>query len=188
MKESFFVSLIAFLIILPGSAFSDTRAGVALPETVTTSGKTLALNGMGVRKATIFKVKVYVMGLYLESKSKDPSAILSSDGVKQVTMQFVRSVSAEKLRDGWSEGVKKNSASSDALKEKLKEFNETMSDVETKDQLVLKFVGEGVEVEVNGIKKGAIQGRDFQKGLLSVWLGPHPPNKDLKKGILGITH
>jgi len=63
-------SLRKISVILLFSLFvSITQAadldGVTLPDTMQLDGSELVLNGMGTRKATMFKVKVYVMGLYL---------------------------------------------------------------------------------------------------------------------------
>ena len=55
-------------------------AGVKVPDTVTAEGKTLKLNGAGLRTKLMFKV--YVASLYLETPSKDSAAIVSSDQVK----------------------------------------------------------------------------------------------------------
>ena len=41
------------------------RAGVTLPDQATVEGRTLILNGMGLRRATWLRVKVYVAGLDL---------------------------------------------------------------------------------------------------------------------------
>ncbi len=51
---------------------------VSFPEQVTVDGRTLALNGIGVRKATILRVEVYVAALYAATPSKEPSQISSS--------------------------------------------------------------------------------------------------------------
>ena len=48
---------------------AGSLAGVSLPDSQQVAGKTLALNGLGLR--TKFMVKVYVAGLYLEQKSSD---------------------------------------------------------------------------------------------------------------------
>ena len=39
------------------------------------------LNGLGLRTATMLKVKVYVIGLYLENKSSDPQAIIALSSI-----------------------------------------------------------------------------------------------------------
>ena len=45
--------------------------------------------------------------------------------------------------------------------------------------------GAGVQVEVNGTVKGLIKGDDFATAFLSIWLGHHPSNPNLKSGLLG---
>lgn len=45
--------------------------------------------------------------------------------------------------------------------------------------------GAGVEVNVNGTVKGTVEGDDFAKAFLSIWLGAAPPNPGLKTGLLG---
>ncbi|TMH34194.1 MAG: hypothetical protein E6H66_10480 [Betaproteobacteria bacterium] len=55
-------------------------------------------------------------------------------------------------------------------------------------ELVLQFVrdvGAGVQVDANGAVKGIIKGDDFAKAFLSIWLGPEPPNPEIKSGLLG---
>jgi len=40
-------------------------------------------------------------------------------------------------------------------------------------------------VDVNGRVAGRIDGDDFARAFLSIWLGEHPPNPDLRAGRLG---
>jgi hypothetical protein len=40
-------------------------------------------------------------------------------------------------------------------------------------------------VLVNGAQKGTIEGDDFSKVFVSIWLGEAPPNPELKSGLLG---
>ena len=42
-----------------------------MPESLALGDQAMTLNGMGIRKATMLKVKVYVAGLYLVGKSGD---------------------------------------------------------------------------------------------------------------------
>ena len=62
-------------LVLP--VLAKEVAGVNVPESTTVEGKTLKLNGAGLRKKVVFKV--YVAGLYLETPSKDAAAVISSD-------------------------------------------------------------------------------------------------------------
>src|SRR5437868_3109335 len=63
-------------------------AGVVMPETVPAAGKTLRLNGMGLRTKLIFKV--YVAGLYLENPTRDAAMAISSEQVKRVDLRLLR--------------------------------------------------------------------------------------------------
>ena len=143
------------------------------------------LNGVGLRLATLLKVKVYVMGLYLEEKSADPKAIMASTGNKRISMDFVHEVSADQLRGGWQEGFDKNFPEKDAVKAEIEQFNAAMSDVTKGDRIVIDFSGSAVEVQVKGAKAATIDNAKFQQAVLSIWLGSKPPNREIKDGILG---
>jgi hypothetical protein len=45
--------------------------------------------------------------------------------------------------------------------------------------------GTGTRLTVKGNDKLTIPGQPFAKALFTIWLGPNPPNSDLKKGLLG---
>jgi len=166
-------------------AGAATLAGVSLPDPATVEGKTLVLNGLGIRTATMLKVKVYVIGLYLESKSSDPQAIIASSGNKRIAMHFVHDVSAEKLRGGWTEGFQDNTRDVAAIKDEIAKFNAGMRDVKSGDSIVLDFSGDRVDVLINDTRIDSIAGKAFQQAVLAIWLGPKPPNDALKEGILG---
>ena len=63
---------------VPAPGTAGELAGVTLADQVTVEGRTLVLNGMGLRQATILRVHVYVGGLYLEARSADASQIMAS--------------------------------------------------------------------------------------------------------------
>jgi hypothetical protein len=50
----------------------------------------------------------------------------------------------------------------------------------------IHFLPNSVELFVGGQKQGSVDGKDFSKPLLRIWLGKNPPNEGLKKGLLGI--
>ena len=45
--------------------------------------------------------------------------------------------------------------------------------------------GTSTTVTVRGKKKGTIAGEDFMRALWAIYLGSAPPNKALKRGMLG---
>lgn len=184
MKKAAVLALALGLITtLP--ALAKEVAGVSLPETATVDGKTLRLNGMGLRKKVVFKV--YVAGLYLETPSKDAASVISSDQVKRMQLSVLRSLSSRQVSEAIEEGFEKNSkASMAALKARLEKLATMIPNVEKGDQILLTYVpGKGTVVSAKNVEKGVIEGKDFADALFSVWLGSNPVQEDLKAALLG---
>src|SRR5437764_9676180 len=97
-------------IALSGAgAWAAEISGVKLPDQVTLEGRTLKLNGMGLRQAKILLTfNVYAAGLYLENPMHDADAIASSDQLKSIEMVFMRDVSGKQMADAFQEGFEKN--------------------------------------------------------------------------------
>jgi len=170
-----------------GVAHGKECKGISFPEQAKVESGTLTLNGLGVRKATMFKVNVYVAALYVVKTSSDPNAILQSNSPYELILQFVRDVDADDLKKGWDEGFAKNAKGQlSALKERITMLNDWMADMKTGQRLTFGFKpGAGVQVAVNGTVKGTITGDDFANALLMIWLGEEPPNPEVKTGLLG---
>jgi hypothetical protein len=49
----------------------------------------------------------------------------------------------------------------------------------------VRIVGTNTVVFDQGIQRGTIPGRDFQKSFLSLWFGSNPVAPDLKNALLG---
>jgi len=172
---------------IPALGTAGELAGVTLPDQVAVEGRTLVLNGMGLREATILKVRVYVAGLYLEARSSDPGQIMASEGTKRLLMHFVRDVGRGNLVEAWKEGFAKSAGPGlAALQDRLATLDGWMVDVKRGDTLAFTQIpGRGVVVEVKGQAKGTLAGGDFARALWGIWLGDQPPNPGLKKGLLG---
>jgi len=174
-------------LAVPPSAFAAECQKVQFPDTVNAAGTDLVLNGLGIRKATILAVKVYVAGLYLPQKSADPDQILRTNAPWQLTLRFVRDVDASDMHSAFKEGFENALGQKAAtLKPQIDAMNAQI--VEIKKGQYLTFTNDpakGVTVDMNGAAGSPIQGPDFAMALLSVWLGPKPPNADLKTGLLG---
>jgi chalcone isomerase-like protein len=179
----------ALIVLLFAAAVSFVLgkevAGVTMPDTVSVAGKTLKLNGMGLRKKLMFKV--YVAGLYVETPTNAPEAIVSSDQVKRMDLHVLRSLKASQVTEAIEEGFEKNSkAQMAALSERLKKFSSLFSDVAEGDQISMTYVpGKGTSVAIKGAEKGTVEGKDFADALFAVWLGANPVQDDLKKALVG---
>jgi len=171
-------------------AYAKELEGVTMPDQVTVGQSTLTLNGMGVRikKVAFISVKVYVAGLYLAKKNSDTSQILAADEPRRLVMHFLyKSVEQAKLLEGWNDGFKNNAgADLQALQERISTFDGYWGDMKSGDEAVLTYVpGTGTEVVIKGKTMGIIKGKDFADALFSIWLGPKPPNEEIKSGLLG---
>ncbi|MDQ6996423.1 MAG: chalcone isomerase family protein [Mariprofundus sp.] len=175
------------LLLLPALSQALEIEGVTLPDTIQLQGKTLQLNGAGIR--TKFFFDIYVGGLYLEQHASQAKTILADTGNKRITMNFLYGeVDKEKLTDGWEEGFEKNQSPKHLqnLKDRLNRFNQMFTSARRGDSVVFDFFSDGsTHVSFNGSEKGSIEGLDFQQALLAVWLGKKPADNDLKKAMLG---
>jgi len=179
--------IITALFLLPALSPAAEIEGVTLPDTIQLQGKTLQLNGAGIR--TKFFFDIYVGGLYLEQPISSARDILADNGNKRITMDFLYGeVDRDKLTDGWNEGFEKNQSDDrmQKLKDRLASFNALFTTAHRGDSVIFDLLDDGTtHINFNGSEKGIIEGSDFQQALLAVWLGKKPADSDLKKAMLG---
>lgn len=173
----------ALLAAAPAAA--ATLQGVTFPDTATVDGKTVELNGMGVRIAYVF-VKVYVAGLYLENPTHDGQAATQSDEAKRMQLQFLREVTHDEMTDAMKEGFEHTATP--ALEPQIQQFTSFFTKpFEPGQQAIFDYVpGKGTTVILAGEEKGTIPGAEFMRALWGIWLGSEPPNEALKEGLLGL--
>ena len=185
MTKTLMAAIATLAFALPAGA--KELAGVSMPETVAVDGQTLSLNGMGLREATFLKIDVYVAALYLEKPTTDPDSILDAEDNKQLRMRFVRKVSRKDMVNGWKDAVTKNSGDAAvAVQDRFERLYAAMIDVAEGDELIVtETPARGINISLKGKELVTLPGHDFARVLWSIWLGPHPPNPELKQGILG---
>ena len=161
--------------------------GVSFPDQIQAHGETLTLNGLGLRKATIFGIKVYVGALYVAHPTADAAAILDSQQPAEVELRFVFHVTAGQLRSAWQEGFEKSAASElPRLQGRIAQLNGWMQGVGSGQRMTfLRIPGVGTQYSLDGAVQGTISGDDFAKAFLAIWLGPSPPSPELRAGLLG---
>jgi hypothetical protein len=169
------------------AAVSRECDGLSFPRRIEAKGDTLTLNGLGLRKATFLGIKVYVGALYVAHPSADAEAILSSPDPIELRLRFVLGVSAGELRDAWHEGFKKSAAAAlPRLQSRIAQLDAWMRGVKSGQQMTfLRIPGVGIEYALDGRPLGTIQGDDFARSFLAIWLGSSPPSRALRAGLLG---
>ena len=163
--------------------------GVNIPDTLSlpNSGPSLVLNGAGIREK--FFMDIYIGALYLESRTSAAKTILADTGAASILMHFLHSeVSKDKITDGWIDGLEKNvsPANMQALAPRLAIFNKLFRTVRKGDVIRIDYLPDsGTQVRINGEWRGTVEGNDFFRALLSIWLGEKPVTKSLRNGMLG---
>jgi len=188
MRTYLRVLLYLSLIASPLLAQAATNvAGVNVDQSCNTGDQALKLNGAGIRSKFFFKI--YVGVLCLEQPARDATAVLAAPGAKRMQMNMLYDkVEAEKITDGWKEGFRANldSTAYTRLEPRLKQFNAMFHTLRKGDVVNMDYIpGRGTEVSINGESRGIVEGEDFFRALLQVWIGQHPADKSLKKGLLG---
>lgn len=164
-------------------------AGVKFDSVVQVGGKTLTLNGVGVRTKSVFKV--YAIGLYLAEPKKTTAEILSLAGAKRLTIVMLRDVSTDDLRTSFMAAITANSTREERIRNvssvlQFGEHFETAPSLKKGDIIMLDWIpGSGLRCYLNDELVGdAISDAMFYQSVLKVWLGDRAVNSTLKAELL----
>jgi hypothetical protein len=187
MKQKTCTALAILLLAIP-AAFALEIQGVNVPQQATVNGQTLTLNGAGIRTVSIafIPIKAYVAAFYTPAPLKSEEAVLASPGPLQFTFTFLKSVNQGQVTDAWQSQIQASMTSTYPGIEKDKAaFVAMFGPIAQGGSEMIQLVGTETQIYDNGQLKGAIQGRDFQKAFLNMWLGSNPVQQDLKTALLG---
>src|SRR5262249_44580551 len=178
------VAIAAVLLLAPLGAAAVEVAGVSFPPTVQAGGKTLTLNGAGLR--TRFFFKVYAIGLYLEHSSSDARAILAADEVRRAELHMLRSVSGSEMGDAIATALNANAGSAAGqLKDRVDRLKGMFTSANEGEVIIFTYApGRGTAVSVQGRDAGTIEGKDFADALFGAWIGTAPVDDSLKQALL----
>lgn len=187
MKTSRIVFAALLFLLFATAGTAKSLKGVTLPDTVTISGKTCTLVGLGLRKKFFFKI--YVGGLYMEHPSHNPKGVINDPGIKRVVMHFLyKEVSVKRMRGAWMDGFKDNLGDAfDTMKPKIDRFCALFTKpIRRGEEVWVTYLPQkGIQVTIDGKEKGIIPGKDFMKAVFSIWFGEIPADSHLKWGMLG---
>lgn len=168
------------------TAMGAKLAGVEIPDNFDIEGKSLQLNGIALREATIFNVDVYVAGLYVESPSQEERFHFNSADLKHIYVKFKRDVGQKRMVESWYKQINKNCIGNcDDLLETVRRLSPQMPDVKQGQTMAYTFAKDWVKIYVNEKEMATIQGNKNRNVMLNAFIGRAPATKDLKKGLLG---
>lgn len=170
-----------------GMAADRECDGVSFPQHIQAGGRTLTLNGLGLRKATFLGIKVYVGALYLAHPTADANSILTSRDPLEIELRFVFHATAGQMRAAWREGFEKSAPHQlPQLQSRIAQLQGWMTGVGSGQRMTfVRVPGVGIEYSLDGEPHGTITGDDFAAAFLAIWLGSSPPNPQLRTGLLG---
>ncbi len=152
------VTLTCLALAFTGAAHAAEVSGVKVDDTATVAGKSLVLNGAGMRKK--FVINVYVAALYLSEKKSSPADVQALATPKRVTLYIQREVSSDEFGQLFITSMNKNSTK----EEKAKVINQTgkfgemfasLDKVKKGDVIHLDWIpGQGTVSTVNGKATG----------------------------------
>ena len=171
-------------LLVPGRLSAATLVGVTFADRIEVAGQALVLNGLALRSATIFDVKVYIAALYLESPSSDANQILRSTARKRLVLEFLRAAGRAKIAEALRQGVRRNVRDSRALEGRLAQLSAAIPDLKKGNRVIFDIANGSVTVTLGRVKT-VIAGDDFGRALLAVWLGSKPPQAAMKAHLLG---
>jgi hypothetical protein len=176
-------AILALLLAVPAPALE--LAGVEVPEAVTSGGRTLRLNGAGLRRFLFFEI--YVGALYLEHRTSDPAAIFGSDTAWRVDLRFLRDVGHDRIIGAIREAFENNSPGQlPRLLPGLERLHAVLAELRKGEQLSIAYLpGTGTTLTAPGGDSATVEGKPFGDAILRTWLGERPADGSLKQRMLG---
>ena len=164
--------------------------GIHLPETKVVDGVTLVRNGEGVRNFSIFgmDVRIYVAGFWTAEQLQSIEEVLACEQPKQMDFTFLRTVGQGRVSGAWQHQL----AASVTYKYEGYEadrdaFINAFGQIESGGTESVLMIGDETRLVDQGVLKGIIHGKNFQRSFLSMWFGEQAVTADLKSGLLGMN-
>jgi hypothetical protein len=175
------------LLCLATPALAAEVAGVKIDDQTRVGDTELSLTGAGLRKRAFFQV--YAIGLYVQDRKADP---ISQSGPKRVQIHMLRDVSADTFTEALADGIKANhsEAQAKALEPRVRQLGAAIAEIKEAKKgmtIALDWTGSATQLLIDGRPAGGpIEGEDFYRALLRIWLGDKPVQDDLKMSLLGV--
>jgi len=180
-----------FNIFGEASAASTPPEKVNLPIVKHVDGVPLKKNGHGIRSINVFgwDIDVYVADFYSASPLLSEEDVLKSHGSSlpmQMDFTFLRTVDQGRVISAWSQQLEHSvSYRYDGYESDRDVFIKMFSnEIQNGGIQSVQLVGDKTIMVDQGVHKGNIVGRDFQRAFLSMWFGERAVAEDLKANLL----
>ena len=182
-------ALVAALLATPLASAAEIE-GVRLEAATRLGDTSLQLNGAGVRSR--FIIKAYVIGLYLGAQADTLDGAMAAPGPKRIEIVPLMGFSAEQFTEPLVKGMKKNlpPAEFEAMQPRIRAFVDDLmavQEVKKGSRIGLEWLpGRGTRAVIDGKEVSkTVEGDDFYRALLAIWIGQKPTQDDLKQQLLG---
>lgn len=178
------------------TAASTPPERVELPTVKHVDGVPLKKNGHGVRSINFFgwDINVYVAGFYSAEPLLSEKDVWKSHGNNlpmQLDFTFLRTVDEGRVVSAWTQQLDHSvSYKYDGYESDRAVFIQMFTNkIENGGTQTVQLVGDKTVMVDQGVHKGNIVSRDFQRAFLSMWFGDRAVAEDLKANLLrGACH
>lgn len=179
--------LLAVALLVTGAAEGAEVEGVRIEDRVSVGGRSLILNGAGVRSKLV--LKLYVVALYVPKPAKDVNEVFAG-APRRIQMNLLHTVPSTEIIDALLDTMADNASAAElaAIKretDRLVALIRSFKQVKKGDVVTLDFLDGATDLGWNGRFRGRIPGERFNRALTRIWLGPKPVQEDLKNKLLG---
>lgn len=182
-------SVLSALLLVAVMPFAQAKivGDVEVADSIDVDGKSLTLNGAGVRSK--FFLNVYVAALYLGERSENGDALIAADEAMTIRLHITSSlIDGEKMSEATLDGFVKSTGGNLApIQNEVEMLIGAFKDsVEKDDIFEMEYIpGKGVAVKRNGELKAQVPGLEFKQALFGIWLSEDPVQDSLKEAMLG---
>lgn len=187
--RAFFSVLTTFLLLATVPCHAIETDEIRFEPVSRISGAALHLNGAGIRSS--HSIRAYAIGLYLGATAHSLDSAMAVPGAKRIEIAPLLTLPATLFSKPLVRGFKKNLSKDEfeAMQPRINAFTTqvlAIEEVKPGTRLAMEWIpGKGTRILVDGRQSGdAIQGEDFFRGLLAIWIGPRPTQDDLKVQLL----
>ncbi len=186
MKLNIIKFIVLSIMLVPATyaedGFSETKEDQLFPQNVIIEHNAeqldLSLTGLTIRKK--FFLKIYSMAHYINQKPGVSGNdiyrnILQNNGAKQISMVFLRALTAEQIQKSLLKGIKVNTNEEEYLQilPQVEKFMQAIyEDVKRNDEFIIRWLPDGTLVSIfQGKEISTIKNEQFARTLWLIWFG-----------------